>query len=110
RTERLPNIVSFCLEYIEGEAIVMLLARHGIYVAAGSSCSSPELRASSVVLALGIPPQIAQGAVLMSVGKDTTQYEIDRVLEVFPTLVRKLRAMSPVYEEVIKHGTTKLSR
>ncbi len=110
RTERLPNIVSFCLEYVEGEAIVMLLARHGIYTAAGSSCSSPELRASSVVLALGIPHQIAQGAVLMSLGKDTTESEIDRVLEVFPTLVRKLRAMSPVYEELTKHGTTRSSR
>src|SRR6185295_5570853 len=102
RTERLPNIVSFCLEYVEGEAIVMLLARHGIYAAAGSNCSSPELRASSVVLALGIPHQIAQGSVLMSLGKNTTEAEIDRVLEVFPTLVRKLRAMSPVYEDVVK--------
>lgn len=110
RTERLPNIVSFCLEYVEGEAIVMLLARHGIYTSAGSSCSSPELRASSVILALGIPHQIAQGAVLMSLGKDTTEAEIDRVLEVFPTLVRKLRAMSPVYEELIKHGTTRSVR
>jgi len=106
RTERLPNIVSFCLEYVEGEAIVMLLARHGIYAAAGSSCSSPELRASSVILALGIPHQIAQGAMLMSLGKSTTEAEIDRVLEVFPTLVRKLRAMSPVYEEVAKQGAT----
>lgn len=107
RTERLPSIVSFCLEYVEGEAIVMLLARHGIYTAAGSSCSSPELRASSVILALGIPHQIAQGAVLMSLGKDTTEAEIDRVLDVFPTLVRKLRSMSPVYDELTKHGTTR---
>jgi cysteine desulfurase len=104
RTERLPNIVSFCIEYVEGEAIVMLLARHGVYAAAGSSCSSPELRASSVILALGIPHQIAQGAVLVSLGKSTTEPEIDRFLEIFPTLVRKLRAMSPVYEEVVKQG------
>jgi cysteine desulfurase len=110
RTKRLPNVVSFCLEYVEGEAIVMLLARHGIYAAAGSSCSSPELRASSVVLALGLPHQIAQGAVLVSLGRDTNESEIDRVLEVFPVLVRKLRAMSPVYEEVVKHGTTRSSR
>ena len=107
RTERLPHIVSFCLEYVEGEAIVMLLARHGIYTAAGSSCSSPELRASSVVLALGIPHQIAQGAVLMSLGKDTTEAEIDRVLEIFPTLIRKLRAMSPVYQDLSRRDPAK---
>jgi cysteine desulfurase len=110
RTKRLPHIVSFCLEYVEGEAIVMLLARHGIYIAAGSSCSSPELRASSVILALDIPPQIAQGAVLMSLGKDTTESEIDRVLEVFPTLVRKLRAMSPVYQELARQDPAKSIR
>jgi len=107
RTERLPHIVSFCLEYVEGEAIVMLLARYGIYTAAGSSCSAPELRASSVILAIGIPHQIAQGAVLMSLGKNTTEAEIDRVLDIFPTLIRKLRAMSPVYQDLPRHDPAK---
>ncbi len=101
---RLPGLASFCVEFIEGEGMLMLLSSKGIAVSSGSACTSKALKASHVLLALGLNHEIAQGSVLCTLGKDTTVEDIDYVLETFPPIVTRLRQMSPVYDKFIKAG------
>ncbi len=93
--ERLPGHASFCVEYIEGEAMLLLLAAKGIYAASGSACTSKALKASPVLLAMGIPAALAQGSIVFSLGRDNTEDDIDYLLEEFPKVVQRLREMSP---------------
>ncbi|MEO0112414.1 MAG: cysteine desulfurase family protein [candidate division WOR-3 bacterium] len=95
---RLPNHVSFCVEYIEGEAMVLYLNQYGIACASGSACSSKQLKASHVLLAMGIPPILAQGSILFTLGIDNKEEDINYLLEVFPSIVKKLREISPLYK------------
>ncbi len=95
---RLPNHVSFCVEYIEGEAMVLYLNQYGIACASGSACSSKQLKASHVLLAMGIPPILAQGSILFTLGMDNKEEDINYLLEVFPSIVKKLREISPLYK------------
>ncbi|MFQ5456558.1 MAG: cysteine desulfurase family protein [Nitrospirota bacterium] len=108
RKKRLPNIVSLCVEFIEGESMTLLLSAKGIAAASGSTCSSHALKASHVILAIGIPPAVAQGSILFSLGKDTAEDEIEYLIEVFPPIIKRLREMSPLYEDVIKKEKGKL--
>jgi len=103
---RLPGHVSFWIEYVEGESLLLLLARKGVCAASGSSCSSnikgideEDLSASHVLTAIGVPPEICHGSICFSLGKDNTAEEVDYVLETMPGLVEKLWAMSPLYAE-----------
>ncbi len=97
--KRLPNNVNVGIKFIEGEAILLSLDMEGICVSTGSACSSPSLEPSHVLLALGIPPQEAHGTVRLSLGRWTTGEDIQRVLEVLPQVVTKLRAMSPLLKD-----------
>ncbi|MCX7836390.1 MAG: cysteine desulfurase [candidate division WOR-3 bacterium] len=95
---RLPNHASFCVEYVEGEAMVLYLNSKGIACASGSACSSKQLKASHVLLAMGISPVLAQGSIIFTLGIDNSEEDIDYLLEVFPPIVKKLREISPLYK------------
>jgi cysteine desulfurase len=101
---RLPGHASFCVEFIEGEAMLMLLSSKGVAVSSGSACTSKALKASHVLLAIGLSHEIAQGSVLFTLGLDTAQEDIDYVLETMPPVVTRLRQMSPLYDKFIKAG------
>ena len=101
---RLPGNASFCVEFIEGESMLMLLNSKGVAVSSGSACTSRALKASHVLIAMGIPHELAQGSLLFSFGIDNTPEDIDYVLEVMPDIVDRLRQMSPLYAKFIKGG------
>lgn len=101
-TQRLPGNVSFCVEFIEGEAMLMLLNSQGIAVSSGSACTSRALKASHVLIAMGIPHEIAQGSLLFSFGLENTEEDVDYVLETMPPIVDRLRQMSPLYAKFLK--------
>ena len=95
RIKRLPNNASFWFAYIEGESLLMQLDIAGISASTGSACSSDSLEASHVLLAIGLEPKQAHGSLRLSLGKYTTNEEIDYVLETIPTAVKRLREISP---------------
>ena len=99
---RLPGNASFCVEFIEGESMLMLLNSKGVAVSSGSACTSRALKASHVLIAMGISHELAQGSVLFTLGMDNTPEDIDYVLEVMPTIVDRLRQMSPLYAKFTK--------
>jgi cysteine desulfurase len=94
---RLPGNVSFCVEFIEGESMLMWLNSQGVAVSSGSACTSRALKASHVLIAMGISHELAQGSLLFSFGLDNTPEDIDYVLKVLPPIVDRLRQMSPLY-------------
>lgn len=95
RTERLPFHASFCFHYIEGESLLLRLDALGIGASSGSACTSGSLEPSHVLLAIGLPHEIAHGSLRLTLGKDTSEEDIDYVLENLPKVVESLRAMSP---------------
>jgi cysteine desulfurase len=97
-TNRLPNSASFVFRYIEGESMLLNLDLAGIWASSGSACSSGELEPSHVLLAMGIPPEVAHGSLRLTLGRENTEEDVDYVLEILPGIVQKLRAMSPLYE------------
>ncbi len=99
---RLPGHASFCVEFIEGESMLMLLNSKGIAVSSGSACTSRALKASHVLIAMGLSHEIAQGSILFTLGIDTTNQDIDYVLEVMLSIVDRLREMSPLYAKFTK--------
>jgi cysteine desulfurase len=101
---RLPGNVSFCVEFIEGESMLMLLNSQGVAVTSGSACTSKALKASHVLISMGLSHEIAQGSLLFSLGIDNTPQDIDYVLKVLPSIVDRLRQMSPLYAKFIKEG------
>jgi cysteine desulfurase len=102
RQNRLPGNASFCVEFIEGESMLMLLDSQGVAVTSGSACTSRALKASHVLIAMGIPHELAQGSLLFSFGIHNTPEDIDYVLKVLPPIVDRLRQMSPLYAKFIK--------
>ena len=100
--DRLPGLASFCVEFIEGESMLMLLNSKGIAVSSGSACTSRALKASHVLIAMGMSHEIAQGSILFTLGTDNTIEDIDYVLEVMPPIVDRLRQMSPLYAKFNK--------
>ncbi len=99
---RLPGNASFCVEFIEGEAMLMLLNSQGVAVTSGSACTSRALKASHVLIAMGLSHTLAQGSLLFSCGLDNTPEDIDYVLEVLSPIVDRLRQMSPLYAKFTK--------
>ncbi|MFN3383311.1 MAG: cysteine desulfurase family protein [Archaeoglobaceae archaeon] len=108
--KRLPGHASFCVEYVEGEAMLLLLAAKGIYAASGSACTSKALKASPILLSMGIPAHIAQGSIVFSLGKDNTLEEVNYFLDEFPQIVKRLREISPYkkgWDETYSHPKAK---
>ncbi|MFQ6121622.1 MAG: cysteine desulfurase family protein [Dehalococcoidales bacterium] len=101
---RLPGNASFCVQFIEGESMLMLLNSQGVAVSSGSACTSRALKASHVLIAMGLPHELAQGSILFTLGMSNTQEDIDYVLEVLPAIVDRLRQMSPLYAKFSKTG------
>ena len=95
-SKRLPNNVNISFMDIEGEALILYLDAAGIYASTGSACTSASLDPSHVILALGMPYEVAHGSLRFTLGKSTTEADIDYILETLPPLVKKLRAISPV--------------
>lgn len=93
--KRLPNHASFVVEFIEGEAMLLMLAAKGIYCASGSACSSKALKASPVLTSIGIPAHLAQGSVIFTPGEGTTSEDITYFNETFPQVIKRLREISP---------------
>ena len=94
---RLPHHASFCVEFIEGEAMLLNLDMKGIAAASGSACTSHALKASHVLLAIGLDHATAQGSLVFSLVEENTTEDIDYLFEVFPEIIERLRQMSPLY-------------
>ncbi|MDD5015933.1 MAG: aminotransferase class V-fold PLP-dependent enzyme, partial [Atribacterota bacterium] len=94
-TKRLPGNVNFCFEFIEGESMLLSLDMEGVAASSGSACTSGSLTASHVLLAIGLPPEIAHGSLRLTLGKDNIEEEIDYVIDILPGIIEKLRALSP---------------
>ncbi|MBE6529084.1 MAG: cysteine desulfurase [Ruminococcaceae bacterium] len=100
RDARVPGIVNFCFEGIEGESLLLLLDMRGIACSSGSACTSGSLDPSHVLLSLGIPHEVAHGSLRISIDETNTEEQIDYILEAVPQVVSYLRTMSPVWEDL----------
>ena len=97
--QRLPGHVSVCVEFIEGEAMLLMLNMQGIAASSGSTCTSRALKASHVLMAIGVETALAQGSLVFTLGESSTVKDVDYVAEVLPPIVERLRQMSPLYDE-----------
>lgn len=102
RTNRLPNNVNFSFQFIEGESLLIMLDMEGICASSGSACTSGSLDPSHVLLAIGLPHEIAHGSLRLTLGTMTTQEDIDFTVDKIKEIVEKLRNMSPLYEDFLK--------
>lgn len=102
--QRLPGNLNVSFHFIEGESLLLLLDQFGICGSTGSACSSGSLDPSHVLLAIGLPHEIAHGSLRLSLGDATTDEDVDYVLEHLPKIVQRLRDMSPLYENFLKTG------
>lgn len=99
REERLPGNVNVCFKYIEGESILLHLDQYGICASSGSACTSGSLEPSHVLLAIGLPHEIAHGSLRLSFSEENTEEEVDYLLEKLPPIIKNLRNMSPLYNK-----------
>ena len=99
-TDRLPGNVNFSFEFIEGEGILLMLDMLGIAASSGSACTSGSLDPSHVLMAIGLPHEIAHGSLRLSIGDFTTEEDIDYIIEKLPPVIERLRSMSPLYDAV----------
>lgn len=102
RTKRLPGNVNFCFRFVEGESLLILLDQNGICASSGSACTSGSLDPSHVLLAIGLPHEIAHGSLRLTLSEKTTKEEIDFTIDKIKEIVERLRNMSPLYEDFIK--------
>ena len=102
RTSRLPNNANFCFQFIEGESLLIMLDMDGICGSSGSACTSGSLDPSHVLLAIGLPHEIAHGSLRLTLGADTTREDIDFTIESIKRIVAQLREMSPLYADYVK--------
>lgn len=102
RTKRLPNNANFCFRFIEGESMLIKLDQKGICASSGSACTSGSLDPSHVLLAIGLPHEIAHGSLRLSISQETTMDEIDYTVDELKKIIEQLRSMSPLYEDFVK--------
>ncbi len=110
RTKRLPNNVNLGFQFIEGESLLIMLDMQGIAGSSGSACTSGSLDPSHVLLAIGLPHEIAHGSLRLTLSYENTKEEIDYIVEKIVEIVAKLRSMSPLYEDFIKKNNIKIAR
>ena len=103
RENRLPGNVNFCFRFIEGEGMLMLLDYNGICASSGSACTSGSLDPSHVLLAIGLPHEIAHGSLRMSLCEETTMEEADKAVDALKEIIPRLRSMSPLYEDFVRN-------
>ncbi|MCI8864032.1 MAG: cysteine desulfurase NifS [Lachnospiraceae bacterium] len=103
RTSRLPNNVNFAFQFIEGESLLILLDGKGICGSSGSACTSGSLDPSHVLLAIGLPHEIAHGSLRLTLSEENTKEEMDFVVDSIKEIVQRLRDMSPLYEDFMKN-------
>lgn len=101
-TDRLPNNANFCFRFIEGESMLILLDQAGIYGSSGSACTSGSLDPSHVLLAIGLPHEIAHGSLRLTLSDKTTMEDIDYTVDKLKVIIERLRNMSPLYEDFVK--------
>ena len=104
KTDRLPNNANFSFRFVEGESLLIMLDGKGICASSGSACTSGSLDPSHVLLAIGLPHEIAHGSLRLTLGGETTKEEIDYVVDSLKEIVGTLRNMSPLYEDFLKKG------
>lgn len=109
-SKRIFTNLNISTEFIDGESQVLLLDMHGVAVAGATNCVTKALKVSHVLSSIGLPESLAQGAITMSLGKDTTQDDVDYVIEAFGKVVAKLRSMSPAWDEFKKGAAQSLMR
>lgn len=102
RTDRLPNNANFSFQFIEGESLLIMLDGKGICASSGSACTSGSLDPSHVLLAIGLPHEIAHGSLRLTINEEITKEDIDYVVENLKAIIERLRNMSPLYEDFIK--------
>ena len=102
RSKRLPNNVNFSFEFIEGESLLLMLDMKGICASSGSACTSGSLDPSHVLLAIGLPHEIAHGSLRLTLSEETTKEDVDFVVGELVKIVKRLRDMSPLYEDFLK--------
>ena len=102
RKKRLPNNVNFSFQFIEGESMLILLDNKGIAASSGSACTSGSLDPSHVLLAIGLPHEIAHGSLRLTLSEENTKEEMDYVVEQLTAIMERLRSMSPLYEDFLK--------
>lgn len=102
-TDRLPNNANFCFRFIEGESMLILLDQAGICGSSGSACTSGSLDPSHVLLAIGLPHEIAHGSLRLTLSEKTTLEDIDYTVDTLKKIIERLRSMSPLYEDFIKN-------
>lgn len=104
RKNRLPNNVNISFQFIEGESLLIMLDMKGICASSGSACTSGSLDPSHVLLAIGLPHEIAHGSLRLTLGDENTMEEMDYVVDELKGIVQRLRDMSPLYEDFVKHS------
>ena len=104
RERRLPNNVNFSFQFVEGESLLIMLDMRGICASSGSACTSGSLDPSHVLLAIGLPHEIAHGSLRLTLSEENTKEELDTTVEAIKEIVARLRDMSPLYEDFIKKG------
>lgn len=97
--KRLPGHASFCISAIEGEALIYMLTQHGIYANTGSACASKALKTSPVLVAIGVPPDLAQGSIVFTMNSTNTMEDVEHILNKLPLVVERLRDLSPIWRE-----------
>lgn len=102
RVKRLPNNVNFSFRFVEGESLLIMLDMEGICASTGSACASGSLDPSHVLLAIGLPHEIAHGSLRLTLGEETTKEELDTVVAALVKIIERLRSMSPLYEDFLR--------
>ena len=103
RTDRLPNNANFSFQFVEGESLLIMLDMDGICGSSGSACTSGSLDPSHVLLAIGLPHEIAHGSLRLTLSEETTMEDVDYVVDCIKKIVERLRSMSPLYEDFIRN-------
>lgn len=104
RTDRLPNNINVCFRFVEGESLLIMLDSKGICASSGSACTSGSLDPSHVLLAIGLPHEIAHGSLRLTLSQETTKEDMDFVVDELVKIIERLRSMSPLYEDFLKEN------